>query len=113
VRVLIVEDEPAILRVIERALKKKHEVVFAGTAALALGTIASAPPDLAIVDVGLPDLDGVELAKQIRAAVPNVGVIVMSGGVVPIDQLPERGVALKKPFMLAELDAAIEKATKS
>jgi len=79
--VLVVDDEPGILDFIEIGLDQDGiQVVRAATALAALELVRSAQPDLAIVDIGLPDLDGFELLRRIRA-----------GSDVPVIMLTARG----------------------
>lgn len=66
-RILVVEDDPAIRRLICRALEMNGYLTLeAGAAAEALGTIGSGPPDLALLDLGLPDRDGLELLPRLK-----------------------------------------------
>jgi len=59
-RVLVVDDEPQILRALRINLRvRQYEVETASTAAQALAVAAAHPPDLVILDLGLPDMDGV------------------------------------------------------
>jgi two-component system KDP operon response regulator KdpE len=63
-RVLVVDDEPQILRALAINLRARHYEVFtASTGAGALGTAAAHPPDLVILDLGLPDIDGVDVVR--------------------------------------------------
>ena len=65
--ILIIEDEPEIRRFLRACLGSEgYKVVEAGTARRGAIDAATHKPDLAIVDLGLPDLDGVELVKRIR-----------------------------------------------
>ena len=66
-RVLVVDDEPQIQRFLRPALTAAgYEVIEAGTGAQALKAIATAAPDLIILDLGLPDMDGKEVVKNVR-----------------------------------------------
>ena len=78
-RVLVVDDEPQILRALRINLRaRKYEVSVAATGAQALEQAAAHPPDLVILDLGLPDMDGVDVIGGLRGwtAVP---IIVLSG----------------------------------
>jgi two-component system KDP operon response regulator KdpE len=67
-RILIVDDEIAIRRYLRAALSaQSYEVSEAATGKEALALVAMQPPDLVILDLGLPDLDGVTVTRQIRA----------------------------------------------
>ena len=66
-RVLVCDDEPQILRALRVILRDAgHEVVTAATAEEALDAVAVRPPDAAILDLILPDGDGVEITRSIR-----------------------------------------------
>jgi DNA-binding response OmpR family regulator len=114
-RVLLVEDDPAIADGIRDALEAAgHDVTTAGTGAdglIALGAGA----DLVVLDLGLPDLDGVEVCRAIRrtSAVP---VIVVSARSAEVDrvQVLEMGADdyLVKPFGMRELLARITAVTR-
>src|SRR5262249_3912193 len=66
-RVLVVEDDPQLLRAMRITLHARgHEVVTAATGRKALSEAAAARPDLVVLDLGLPDLDGVEVIEGLR-----------------------------------------------
>ena len=66
-RVLVVDDEPQIRRALRLALRANgYEVELAGTGEEALDLVSSRPPDVLILDLGLPDLDGVEICRRLR-----------------------------------------------
>lgn len=78
--VLIVEDTPEVVEIIEVALKLRWtecEVTSVGRGGLAPGIVASARPDLIILDLGLPDVDGIDLLEQIRR-ISEVPVIILT-----------------------------------
>ncbi|HEX9527084.1 MAG TPA: response regulator, partial [Streptosporangiaceae bacterium] len=66
-RVLVIDDEGSILRALRINLTaRKYEVVTASDGASGLGAMARARPDVLILDLGLPDMDGVDVIKGIR-----------------------------------------------
>ena len=68
-RVLVVEDDEEIAQVLQRSLRLDgYEVRLAGDGEAALDAAAAYLPDLVILDLGLPRLDGIEVAKRLRAA---------------------------------------------
>jgi two-component system, OmpR family, KDP operon response regulator KdpE len=78
-RVLVVDDEPQILRALRINLRvRQYEVYTAATGGQALEEAAAHPPDLVILDLGLPDMDGVDVIGGLRGwtAAP---IIVLSG----------------------------------
>jgi len=114
-RVLLVEDDPAIADGIRDALEAAgHAVTAAGTGADGLVALGDGT-DLVVLDLGLPDLDGVEVCRAIRrrSAVP---VIVVSARSAEVDrvQVLEMGADdyLVKPFGMRELLARITAVTR-
>lgn len=115
-RVLIVEDDPAVADGIADGLSGASiESIHAATGAEALRLFAESQPDLVVLDLGLPDIDGVEVARQIRArgAVP---IIVVSARGDEVDRVIalELGADdyLVKPFGMRELLARIRAVTR-
>ncbi|EOM77147.1 response regulator B [Rhodococcus rhodnii LMG 5362] len=77
-RVLVVDDEPQIVRALRINLAARgYEVVTATTGAGALRAAAETRPDVVVLDLGLPDLDGVDVLAGIRGWL-SVPVIVLS-----------------------------------
>src|SRR5439155_13852438 len=80
-RVLVVDDEPALLRAVGAALKaRSYEVATGGTGQAAIDAIALAPPDVVVLDLGLPDLDGIEVCRRVREW-SDVPIVVLSAEV--------------------------------
>lgn len=78
VRILVVDDEVSIQRSLGPLLQMHgYEVEVAGTGQSALQLIAEQPPDLVMLDLGLPDLDGTEVCRRIRER-SKVPIIVLS-----------------------------------
>jgi DNA-binding response OmpR family regulator len=80
-RVLVVDDEPDVCRLLTYSLQQAgFETVTAGTAADALIAAGRQPPVVVVLDVGLPDLSGVEVCKKLRAdrELGEVGVIMLT-----------------------------------
>jgi len=78
-RVLVVDDEPPLLRALVLNLSHLgYEVTTASTASGALQQVRRLPPDLLILDLGLPDLDGLEVIRELRDREPTLPIIVLS-----------------------------------
>ena len=78
-RVLVVDDEPQILRALSINLRARgYEVIATADGRQALAAAATSPPDLVILDLGLPDLDGVEVIGGLRGWT-TVPILVLSG----------------------------------
>jgi two-component system OmpR family response regulator len=111
-RVLIVEDEPALRLSYERAFRPRYDLVFASTGAEALEQLAQHQPDVAVLDMRLPDTDGVELLRRIRVTHPDLPVIITTAYMsiepqLKVLDLPHSGYIVK-PFRLDELGARID-----
>lgn len=109
--VLVVEDEPEIRTLVVRALADAGHVVRAeGKALTALQSIIDEPPDIVILDLGLPDLDGGELLRMVRS-VSDVAVIVATARSEDseIVRLLDAGADeyVVKPYSGAELTARV------
>ncbi|MEJ0011717.1 MAG: response regulator [Bauldia sp.] len=113
-RVLVVDDEPQIQRFLKPALEASgYAVVSAATAAEALRAIANEAPDIVLLDLGLPDMDGKEVIARARAF-SKVPIIVLSVR----DRESEKIAALdlgaddyvEKPFDIGELMARLRAA---
>ncbi len=114
---VLVEDEPSLRRLMTRVLEDTgyHVVAFAnGAEALEHVTAQDAPVDLLITDVVMPQMDGHELATQLRERERIRAVLYVSGytstGIVRHGVLPEDTAFLSKPFTLDQLLRAVREA---
>lgn len=111
-RILLVDDVPMVRLSICAALEGDgHQVLEAGDGKEALTVLDTEPVDLIITDLWMPNLDGVELLKRLRATNARIKVIAISGGGVrrPIDvsaalaQTWGADAVLYKPFANEDL----------
>lgn len=111
-RLLLVEDEPEVGSMLAEALGyRRHVVDWVTSGVDALFACAEQPYDVVLLDIGLPDMSGLEVCRRIRTQDPDVGVIMLTGrGGVPqrVEGL-DAGADdyLPKPVSLAELDARL------
>jgi len=103
-RVLLLDDNPALLGWLEAVLRGEDlETVTVGTVARAREEVAARRPDLAMLDVVLPDGDGVSFALELRTADPGMQIILMTGTELSPEEtdLCERHdiPVLRKPFL--------------
>lgn len=112
--ILIVDDEPAIRRFLKASLETEgFRIVAAENAAEALLAVAQVKPDLMVLDLGLPDLDGMDVIRQVRAGNP-LPIIVLSvrndepGKVAALDAGADDYMV--KPFGVEELLARVRAA---
>jgi two-component system KDP operon response regulator KdpE len=115
-RILIVDDETAIRRFLANVLATDCCTVFqAETGSLALAAAAASRPDLILLDLGLPDMDGVDVIRKIRTWSP-VPIIVLSVRGQETDKVKALDAGaddyLTKPFGIAELLARIRVAVR-
>lgn len=114
-RVLVVDDEAVVRTGICRALSQKGiEAKTAASGQEALDWLDAQHADLVLLDIRMPDMDGIEVLKQIRAGYPDTDVIMITG-YPTIDsavRCTKLGAIdyLVKPFRLDDLDAVIQKA---
>jgi sigma-B regulation protein RsbU (phosphoserine phosphatase) len=103
-RVLVVDDDPGILRAVARVLGRGHHVTCAASGDEALRAAARDRPDLAVVDIRLPDQSGFEVTRALKAALPEVDVILMTGNAEEPDENLIRAIDegafyfIQKPF---------------
>jgi two-component system KDP operon response regulator KdpE len=115
-RVLVVDDEPQILRALRINLHaRQYDVVTAGTGRGALDAASDAHPDLVILDLGLPDMDGVDVIRSLRKWT-KVPIVILSGRInsaAKVDAL-DAGADdyVTKPFSVDELLARIRAVTR-
>jgi sigma-B regulation protein RsbU (phosphoserine phosphatase) len=119
--ILVVDDDEGVLRAVSRILARGgRRVVEAAGPAAALGLIRSSPFDfdLAVVDVRMPEMNGFELMRALKAEQPDLDVIIMTGNVEESDENLLRAIDegayyfIQKPFdrrvMLALVDRCLE-----
>jgi two-component system KDP operon response regulator KdpE len=110
-RVLIVEDEPALLRALRIDLRARgYEVLAAGTGQEALAQARRSPPDVVLLDLGLPDGDGTAVITTLRGW-SRAPVIVLSGRTSAQDKIGALDAGaddyVTKPFAMDELLARL------
>jgi two-component system KDP operon response regulator KdpE len=113
-RVLVVDDEPAIQRFLRPALEANDfDVVSAGTLADAMKRIAREPPDVVVLDLGLPDGDGKDVIRQVRQW-SQVPIIVLSAREREVEKIEALDLGaddfVNKPFGVGELMARLRAA---
>jgi two-component system KDP operon response regulator KdpE len=78
-RILVVDDEPAIIRFLRPSLESQGYIVFAAADGhTALDMIRRTSPDLVVLDLGLPDMDGLDVVKEIRDRGETLPIIILS-----------------------------------
>ena len=113
--ILVIDDEKNLRWALERGLSAEgHRVVTGATAAEGLDLATREPPDLVLLDLRLPDLDGIEVLKRLRAADPRRPVIMITahGAVETALKAMKEGAYdyVMKPFDLDEMSVLVAKA---
>lgn len=109
-QVLVVDDEPSIVDAVATALRYEgFEVRVAATGRSALAAAQEAPPDLIVLDVMLPDLDGLEVTRRLRLDGIKVPILFLTARDSIDDKLAGLAIGgddyVTKPFSLAEVVA--------
>ena len=113
-KVLVVDDDSSLLRALRLGLQAGgHEVITAANGEQGISQTALATPDVVVLDLGLPDIDGLAVCKRIRQW-SDVPIIILSASgtedrkVAALDGGADDYVT--KPFGMAELEARIRAA---
>jgi two-component system, OmpR family, response regulator MprA len=111
-RVLVVDDEPAVRTALERALRiEGYEVELAEDGLEALQRLAAHTPDAVVLDVLMPNVDGLEVCRRIRAADDQTPVLMLTARDAVGDRVAGLDAGaddyLVKPFALEELHARL------
>ena len=114
-RILVVDDEPGIIRAVERVLGGAHQVSGTSSSRTALLLAEQIRPELAILDIRMPDLDGFELMSRLKESLPDLDVILMTGSIDDLDEKLVRALRspafyfIQKPFDREVLRTLVER----
>jgi len=111
-RVLIVEDDPVIAGEVRRALQANgYEIEASSTGRGAIDAARRTTPDLVLLDLGLPDLDGVHVCRLLRSELPHTPIVIVTARDADIDVVVglDAGATdyVAKPFTMAVLLARL------
>jgi DNA-binding response OmpR family regulator len=112
VHLLLVEDDAKIGKGVAQALENSgYEVEWVTTGRAALDAAISAPPALVLLDLGLPDIDGVDVCAQLRTLLPSTTIVILTARTDEIDVVVGLDAGaddyVGKPFRLGELMARV------
>jgi DNA-binding response OmpR family regulator len=112
VLVMVIEDDASIGSGLAQVISQHgYEVRWQQTGEAAITAAAEQPPDIVLLDLGLPDIDGVEVCRRLRAAHPQLAIIVVTARDTEIDAVLGLDAGaddyVTKPFRLAELLARL------
>jgi two-component system response regulator MprA len=110
--VMVVDDEPAVRAALDRALRiERYDVRLAGDGAEALALLADSSPDAIVLDVAMPEIDGLEVCRRLRAAGDRTPVLMLTARDAVDDRVAGLDAGaddyLVKPFALRELQARL------
>jgi two-component system alkaline phosphatase synthesis response regulator PhoP len=111
-KILVVDDEPQIVRVVRGYLEKAgYEVAIANNGRDALFAARDVKPDLVVLDLQMPEMDGLEFTRRVRAEQPGVAIVMLTARVEEMDRILglELGADdyMTKPFSPRELVARV------
>jgi two-component system, OmpR family, KDP operon response regulator KdpE len=113
--ILVIEDDPQIRRFLRTALSTEdYRVREAATALGGIGLVAERQPHVIVLDLGLPDCDGIEVIRRVRETSPNLPIIVLSVRSDERDKIAALDAGaddfVTKPFAVGELLARVRSA---
>ena len=114
-RIFVVDDEPAMLRTVTRILEGNHQVRGFTSPRAALDHARKERPDLAVIDIRMPEMDGFELMNELKRQDEDLRVILMTGSAFDTDQKLIRAIREKaffyihKPFEREVLRMLVER----
>ena len=111
-RVLVVEDDPSVRGALERALRLEgYDATFCGTGSEGLEAVRTHVPDVLVLDLGLPDIDGLEVCRRLRESGDRTPVLILTAREGVSDRVAGLDAGaddyLVKPFALDELFARL------
>jgi len=111
-RILIVEDDPAIADFVQTALKRESfETALVKRGDMVLARVEASPPDLVLLDLMLPGLDGLEVCKALRLLPQYIPIIMLTAKDDEVDKIVGLEIGaddyITKPFKIRELIARI------
>lgn len=101
-KILLIDDSSTARSIVARVLGDDYELAFESSAQAGLETIQRNPPDLILLDLLMPGMDGFDVLKELRARNSNIPVLVLSADIQNstrerVLQLGAKGIAYKPP----------------
>jgi CheY-like chemotaxis protein len=114
--ILVVDDEPSIVELVSRALRKRGDTIVSASNGVEAGRVVTQHPfELVMTDLLMPDKDGIQVITELRRKFPAIKIIAMSGGGhITQDQYLKiaKGLGahalLEKPFTIDQLYAVVD-----
>jgi CheY-like chemotaxis protein len=114
-RILVIDDDTGMLRAVERVLGGVHQIAGTTSSTHALALAAEFTPDLALVDIRMPEPDGFEVMTRLKARFPELDIILMTGSIDDLDEKLVRALRspafyfIQKPFDRDVLSTLVER----
>ena len=116
-RVLIVDDEPGVRESLRMVLKDSYEPVPVASGREALESMAAAPPDVVLLDIVMPGMDGLQVLEELRSRSPQLPVIMLTATKTVKTAVGAMKLGafdyITKPFDVDELRVVLDKATQN
>jgi two-component system, OmpR family, KDP operon response regulator KdpE len=114
-KILVIEDDPVISRFVEMALRTNHfQPLLSETGLKGIASFLRDKPQLILLDLGLPDIDGIDVLKEIRRASPSIPVLIVSARGKEEEKVKALDLGaddyVTKPFGISELLARVRAA---
>lgn len=114
-RILVVDDEPPMLKVLQELLSDEYEVSLAMNGQEAKNLLAAEKFDLIITDLVMPEMNGIDLITSMQKISPDIKIIAISGGggisgrfdYLPVAQLIGAEKIFRKPFELSKMKSTV------
>jgi len=111
-RLLVVDDDPAVTSLLRRGFTYEgYEVLAAGSGAEALTLARERPPALVVLDIMMPEMDGLEVCRRLRQADPSLPILLLTAKDAPGDQIAGLDIGaddyVTKPFSFEVLAARV------
>lgn len=108
-RIMVVDDEPMVRTILQKLLSLKgHSVTLASSGEEALDMVGSNEFDLIFTDLGMPQMNGRQLARAIRERRPDLPIVLLTGDTDAGEPGEDVDVVLSKPFKVDQLDRTIQ-----
>lgn len=113
-KILVIDDEPGMRDVLDRVLRRKgHEVVLASGGQQGLERFRQDHPDVTILDLKMPDMNGLQTLKAIRTVDAHASVIILTGAGTERDEIEARALGatefIQKGFSLHVLGETLQR----
>lgn len=110
--ILVVDDDPGVLKVVRRALEGRYEVRTAEDGSTAVRLFCARRPDLVLLDVRFPDGDGLRILRELKTLDPNLSVVMLTGDshLETVAHAFDDGATayLTKPFALEDVENLVD-----